>query len=256
MNYQTALQCAILSQDIYQNFSNIEFTGVSGAREHLIDEQATDTQLAILYQPANTLVFIVFRGSQKTLKDWSTNFNFGKTDEARQEAKPEEPEYLVRQRVQADLEKYDPYQRGSKAQMHKGFSISYLSVRDRIHQYLNDNNISEVIVTGHSLGGALATLCGRDIQYNFPEHAVSVYTFGSPKVGNAAFVRSYNQHLPNTLRFMYGRDVVTKVPQWWMGYHHVDKGYKLGPWFTWKILSRRIRDHRIANYIEALREKV
>jgi Lipase (class 3) len=42
-------------------------------------------------------------------------------------------------------------------------------------------------VTGHSLGGALATLAAHDIATAvkcLPKMALSVYTFGAPRVGN------------------------------------------------------------------------
>ena len=94
---------------------------------------------------------------------------------------------------------------------------------------------------GHSLGGALATLCGLDIQYNFPDVSVSVYTFGSPKVGNAAFVQAYNRRVPDTVRFIFWPRYCVEGPQVVDGYHHVARGTHLGPWLTWKILSRRIK---------------
>ena len=256
MDYKTAVLCANLSQEVYQTFSKIKFRDVPNAQKRLINEKETDTQLAILYHPRQKLAIIVFRGSEKKLADWATNFNFGKTDETLAQSGPAEAVSKVRQRVQADLPTNDPYQKGFKAQMHRGFATAYLSVRDRIQTYVKRSQISEVILTGHSLGGALATLCGLDIQYNFPDVSVSVYTYGSPKVGNRAFVRAYNQRVPKTFRFVYGRDIVPQVPRWWMGYCHVAKKYRLGPWLNWKILSRRIRDHKISNYIESLQKRV
>ena len=44
-----------------------------------------------------------------------------------------------------------------------------------------------IIVTGHSLGGALAQLAAADLAGWFPKQAVSVYTFASPRVGDADF---------------------------------------------------------------------
>jgi triacylglycerol lipase len=49
-----------------------------------------------------------------------------------------------------------------------------------------------VVVCGHSLGGALATLCASDLAgYLGAKCAVSSYTFGSPRVGNAVFASEY-----------------------------------------------------------------
>ena len=57
-----------------------------------------------------------------------------------------------------------------------------------------------ILLTGHSLGGALATLAAYDIRVslNVPPCQIECYTFGAPRVGNYAFAHDYNQLLPNT----------------------------------------------------------
>lgn len=43
-------------------------------------------------------------------------------------------------------------------------------------------------VIGHSMGAAMATLCALDLRFRLaPTADVRVYTFGSPRVGNAVF---------------------------------------------------------------------
>ena len=58
---------------------------------------------------------------------------------------------------------------------------------------------TDVFVTGHSLGGALATLFAWEAmareQDERPYTIRGVYTFGAPGVGNAAFGRSLNERL-------------------------------------------------------------
>lgn len=58
--------------------------------------------------------------------------------------------------------------------------------------------------TGHSLGGALATLAAD--RY---EDAQGVYTFGSPRVGNDRFRDQYRARI---FRFVNNADIVTNVP--------------------------------------------
>ena len=44
------------------------------------------------------------------------------------------------------------------------------------------------MVTGYSLGGALATIAAADIKINIkPSNRVRVITFGQPRVGNEDF---------------------------------------------------------------------
>ena len=57
------------------------------------------------------------------------------------------------------------------------------------------------LTTGHSLGGALATLAAVDIRKAIPECAhlnISCYTFGAPRTGNHAFAYDYNELVPDT----------------------------------------------------------
>lgn len=58
-------------------------------------------------------------------------------------------------------------------------------------------------LTGHSLGGALATLAAYDVAralQELPERKAEVacYTFGAPRVGNYAFARAYAAAVPDT----------------------------------------------------------
>ena len=40
----------------------------------------------------------------------------------------------------------------------------------------------ELLITGHSLGGAMANLCALDLAASDPDMKVSLYTYGSPRV--------------------------------------------------------------------------
>src|SRR5262249_32556583 len=56
-------------------------------------------------------------------------------------------------------------------------------------------------VTGHGAGGCVAALAAFHLlrtwgaQLDFPTFQLKVYTFGSPKLGNRAFVASYDQQM-------------------------------------------------------------
>ena len=54
MDYRAAIQCADLSQTIYQDFQHIQFRDPYGAHKHLIDEQAHRYPMAILYHLTRT----------------------------------------------------------------------------------------------------------------------------------------------------------------------------------------------------------
>lgn len=71
--------------------------------------------------------------------------------------------------------------------------------------------------TGHSLGAALATLAAQAYE---PAGVQGLYTFGSPRVGNADFAKVFE--VP-CVRFVHGFDVVTQLPLGGLPfrYHHI-----------------------------------
>jgi predicted lipase len=247
VDYSKAVKCAVFSQEVYQNFSNIAFGGLA-AKPILISQDKTDTQCALLLEGSG--IIIVFRGSESKF-DWETDFD---TPQERAQF----DQQVIKGEITADQEKVYPYvgDSSSKALMHRGFIKAYFSVRNQIHEYIQNHEISSVITTGHSLGGALATLCAVDIQYNFASKVtVEAYTFGAPKVGNDGFCTSFNQRVPNSYRFVHGMDIVPEVPRWWQGYRAVNQEIRIGQRFSPKFLSQRFKDHAIDLYIKALKEK-
>ena len=104
--------------------------------------------------------------------------------------------------------------------------------------------IDKIIVGGHSLGGALATLCAIDLQYNHPELNIQCVTLGSPRVGNWWFYKSYNKRVPNTVRIVHGNDIVARLPPAWLFYKHVGKRLHQGnKWKFWLLPWGSVMDH-------------
>jgi hypothetical protein len=75
-------------------------------------------------------------------------------------------------------------------------------------------------ITGHSLGGAMATLLAEELLTtdSYRDIACSlraVYTFGQPIVGNPDFADAYDRNPdlgPKTLRYVYANDIVPQLP--------------------------------------------
>lgn len=72
----------------------------------------------------------------------------------------------------------------------------------------------DITFTGHSLGGALASLAAaRTAKQGFRSGSqIKVYTFGQPRVGNVQFARNFDAILPNTYRVVFRRDIVPHMP--------------------------------------------
>jgi hypothetical protein len=71
----------------------------------------------------------------------------------------------------------------------------------------------QVYLTGHSLGGALATLCAYECVQVFGFANVSLYNFGTPRVGDRVFAAAYDERVPLSFRVVYDRDMISSIPK-------------------------------------------
>ncbi|AJQ27028.1 lipase family protein [Pelosinus fermentans] len=105
---------------------------------------------------------------------------------------------------------------------------------------------SKIYLTGHSLGGAAATLTGaRLISMGIRPEQIRVITFGAPAVGNAAFAAKFEPLLPLT-RVVNSGDPVTGILQTLVG------GYKqFGQEIKW-ITPATVNDpHLLIGYLDS-----
>lgn len=90
--------------------------------------------------------------------------------------------------------------------VHKGFYASVLTL-ERVQGFLNAvrpfvEGGYRIAVTGHSLGGAQATVAAMLIKANLPDARVHAFTFGSPRVGDKEFKDKYDSMIAGTNRFV------------------------------------------------------
>lgn len=117
---------------------------------------------------------------------------------------------------------------GSGGRVHAGFLAAVESVRGDLMAGLRGGPAmtwgqavpAPMVLTGHSLGGALAVLAAWFLQQEgFAVH--SVYTFGQPRVGDRAFAAAYQTELgERTYRVVNQNDIVPRVPGVLLGYRH------------------------------------
>lgn len=96
---------------------------------------------------------------------------------------------------------------------HRGFTDIYSSARSEIISALSKLSPSKTLyVTGHSLGGALASLCAIDIAANTPYTSPNLFTYGSPRVGDPTFAKVFSKYVRNSYRIANPFDIVTHAP--------------------------------------------
>jgi triacylglycerol lipase len=98
-------------------------------------------------------------------------------------------------------------------QTHRGFTEIYATARQQILTALSKCAVEKkVLITGHSLGGALATLCAFDLAYTTTFKSPSVYTYGAPRVGDPAFAAAYNRTIAINHRLAIESDLIPLIP--------------------------------------------
>lgn len=106
--------------------------------------------------------------------------------------------------------------------VHSGFNGEVDHLWPIVEQRIKENKLPTYF-TGHSLGAAMSTVCAaRCKASSIATNPQSLFTFGSPRVGNRRYIKSTG--LPH-YRWVNNNDIVTRVPPRWMGYIH--SGYEL-----------------------------
>jgi pimeloyl-ACP methyl ester carboxylesterase len=102
-----------------------------------------------------------------------------------------------------------------KSRVHAGFLKQYKAMRLKILDRLPlmSNRITNILVTGHSLGGALATMFATEMAYIAPTIDVKCIVFASPRVGDRGFTRQieWMRNL-SILRINHTYDIIPYVP--------------------------------------------
>lgn len=101
-----------------------------------------------------------------------------------------------------------------------GKMTAYYSVRRKVKELLKQHENAKFVVTGHSLGGALAILFPTVLllheEEEMMQRLLGIYTFGQPRVGNRELGKYMEARLdhPQTryLRVVYCNDLVPRLP--------------------------------------------
>ena len=116
----------------------------------------------------------------------------------------------------------DPHVRGG--QVHSGFQRGAASVWAQVQSLVSEHHRPEqkLILTGHSLGGALAVLtAARFASTRRASELDAIFTFGQPRAGDHDFARRFDHEFKNrTFRYVNRYDLIARLPPRLLGYHH------------------------------------
>ncbi len=148
----------------------------------------------------NAKIIVAFRGSSN-IKNWINNIQF------------------------SHVKPYNDYEDVS---VDKGFykALGYVKepifdfIANIVPKYPNYN----ILITGHSLGGALSTLASFEMVYihGINSGKIELLTFGSPRVGNNVF-KKYMLPMGVSWRTTHYYDIVPHVPEEFLDYIHISQ---------------------------------
>ncbi|XP_010558564.1 PREDICTED: uncharacterized protein LOC104827159 [Tarenaya hassleriana] len=98
--------------------------------------------------------------------------------------------------------------------------LAYYAIRDKLKTLTCHNQRTRFVLTGHSLGGALAILFVAvlimDGEVTLLDKIRGVYTYGQPRVGDSRFAafmeKRLEEHDITYYRFVYNNDIVPRLP--------------------------------------------
>lgn len=219
-----------------------------------VENETTHTQCSVWRSPGDKTIVVAFRGTEMDSPlDFFTDVNFQlvKVDSAAGDGgdtTASSDDTSSRDDTSGDTSGAD-----KDVRVHGGFKAAYDSVRARVFAAVDDcvsvsdsasggddtggtdddkKNGWHVFVTGHSLGGALATLFALDFVKSVKSGnrhrgvTTTMVNFGSPRVGNRGFCEEYDELVTDSIRIVNRGDLVPTLPAL-LGYRHVSHGVRI-----------------------------
>jgi hypothetical protein len=244
MTRKEALYNSKLAVLAYSNQDQIKWDELGLSLVKWIENKKSDTQGFVATK--GKTIYVVWRGSESK-KDFQND---------------------------ASIDKVPFLNEGEK--VHIGFKYCWESVLgdtyDAIETAIENlqDKTKDIVVCGHSLGGAVATLYAYSIKKHYPHYNVSSTTIGSPRVGNKTFKENYDKSDIDTLRIVHNNDLVTHTP--YIRFYHVNHQVRLDNngnrlkndkslksfWLYLKAIfsGKNIKDHMGDGYMEAIQNWV
>lgn len=177
-----AKYCINLIQILYNNNYSVPPKGLSEeiTLKYNIKSKVFGT---LWYAKDKNTLFIIFRGTtdiQDIIKDLNFQQNVYNTNTKNTQ--------VSLRNIITKSKNTQNYLRNieSSAKIHNGFFTIYLNIKTELIDTLTKLNPTNIVITGHSLGAAVATICAADLYLLGYSNIVS-YIFASPRIGNQSF---------------------------------------------------------------------
>ncbi|KAF2706320.1 alpha/beta-hydrolase [Pleomassaria siparia CBS 279.74] len=157
----------------------------------------------VAIDPVAEVIVLSFRGSH-SVRNWIANFGFGYT-------------------------KYKAAPTCSKCKVHSGFYKAYQESEPfylpALQAAVANYPTYRLTLTGHSLGGGVATVAAGVLRST--GYSADLYTYGSPRAGNAGFANFVSAQPGITARVTHINEPVPKLPPAFLSFRHTTPEYWL-----------------------------
>ena len=162
------------------------------------------------------IILVAIEGTNGTLQQWTSNMDVGADTEDYYRLTGQHPEWTNKKE-------------------HKGFNVTCnrisAGVKDYINKYVRDGAEKIILITGHSRGGALANLLGREYE-DAADYKSFTYTFAAPNTTTDEDAGRYKTifNVVNT------QDIITAFPmeEWGFRTYGTTLSVNMGADNNWK----------------------
>ncbi len=198
-------------------FAKAAYDGLVDESSHmpLVTESFKDDLVRI--GSTDTSLIFTFRGSDLDLDDWISNIDLGFFRE-----------------------------------QHMGFYRAFMGFEEIVSHHVKLHLKKQILIRGHSRGGALATHCARFIAGTLRIPVASVITFGCPRLFRSSMRDEYNKLPIYHTNVVNGWDIVAGLPLYSTGFRRVGTTIELPQPFYRRLTMCRIFDHTVEAYDKAL----
>eukprot|EP01135_Chromosphaera_perkinsii_P002836 Nk52_evm26s228 gene=Nk52_evmTU26s228 len=184
---------------------------------HVMQDEVIDANGIVCLKDQKLVV--AYRGT-KSKKNWKTDLKYEKVKLKEEWAAYDKLDHGLMDRLRERIIRLKK-RFGAHIKVHAGFWESHVCVRDEIIEVVKRHwkpELGPVNLTGHSLGGAMATLLAFELTLKHEIPCV-LYTFGCPRVGNKLFALRFDHAVPRAYRICADGDVICGLPKF--QYKHI-----------------------------------
>ncbi|KAL9234022.1 hypothetical protein vseg_008943 [Gypsophila vaccaria] len=221
MSAKIAYENSAFIQNVVENHLKMKLIGCYNFQNDYLGNNSTHAFIARNITQDQDLTVISFRGTAPfDADDWCTDFSiswYGLTGVGRVHGG-----FIKALGLQITdnlvLKELDSTQEGNNTMATTQYA--YYTIKNVIRQISRENKHAKFIVTGHSLGAALAILFASVLilhdEKELLEKLDGVYTFGQPRVGDEQFgkfmVKKLKANNVKYCRYVYCNDMVPRLP--------------------------------------------